>query len=442
MNTNEKNSENNRREFLRNSAMLAGGAAISSIPFANVYAAGNDVIKIALIGCGERGTGAAFQALGTKYNLKLVAMADAFRDRIDKSYQYLSTKFKKDKVDVSESKKFVGFDGYKQAIALADVVLLATPPGFRPIHFEEAVKQNKHVFMEKPVATDSPGIRRVLAAAEEAKRKKLNVVVGLQRRYQKSYRETIKRLQDGVIGDIVSGQVYWNSGGVWVKPRTAGQTEMEYQMRNWYYFNWLCGDHITEQHVHNIDVANWVKGSYPVQAYGAGSRFLRTGKDYGEIFDNHSIEFTYADGSVVLSQCRHFEGTMNRVDEGFQGTKGRVYMNAGHVGKIWDTKGNVIFDHAGKDDANPYEVEHEELFEAISTGQYKFADAERVAKSTMTSILGRYASYSGNVVKWDDALNSNIDLHPDSYTWDTKPKLLPDENGIYPVAIPGKTKVV
>ncbi len=325
-----KNSENlkQRRAFLKTSAIIAGGALISNIPFSGVYAEEGGVIKIALIGCGDRGTGAAFQALATKYNLKLVAMADAFRDRIDKSYGSLQQKFGKDKVDVPEDKKFVGFDAYKNAIAEADVVLLVSPPGFRPAHFEEAIKQNKHVFMEKPVATDSPGIRSVLATAEEAKRKKLNVVVGLQRRYQKTYRETLKRIQDGVAGDIVSGQVYWNSGGVWVKPRTASQTEMEYQMRNWYYFNWLCGDHITEQHVHNIDVANWVKDSYPVSAQGTGSRFLRTGKDHGEIFDNHTVEFVYADGAVIQSQCRHHEGTLNRVDESFQGTKGRVYLSA------------------------------------------------------------------------------------------------------------------
>ena len=253
-----------RREFLKASALLAGSAMLSSFPLAGAYASGSDTIKIALIGCGDRGTGAAFQALSTKYNIKLVAMADAFQDRIDKSYQALSSKFAA-KMDVPKERQFVGFDAYKQAIPLADVVLLVTPPGFRPIHFEEAVKQNKQIFMEKPVAVDAPGIRKVLAAAEEAKKKKLNVVVGLQRRYQTNYREAMKRVNDGAIGDIMSGQVYWNSGGVWVNPRKAGQTEMEYQMRNWYYFNWLCGDHIVEQHVHNIDIANWIKNAHPVR---------------------------------------------------------------------------------------------------------------------------------------------------------------------------------
>ena len=442
MNSKDNNLLTERRSFIKTSAMLAGGLALSNLPFYGAYAAGSDTIRIALIGCGDRGTGAAFQALSTNFNVKLVAMADAFRDRLDKSYEPILTKFGKEKVDVPEDKKFVGFDAYKSAIAEADVVILTTPPGFRPIHFEEAVKQNKHVFMEKPVATDAVGVRKVLAAAEEAKRKKLNVVVGLQRRYQKNYRETIKRIQDGTVGDIVSGQVYWNSGGVWVNPRTAGQTEMEYQMRNWYYFNWLCGDHIAEQHIHNIDVANWVKNSYPVKAQGTGSRAVRVGKDYGEIFDNHTVEFVYADGTVLQSQCRHFEGTQNRVDESFQGTKGRVYLSANNAGKLWDYKGNLLFDHAGKGDPNPYQVEHDELFAAIDAGKYKFADAENAAKSTMTSILGRFATYSGKEVKWEDALNSTVSLLPDTFAWDAMPKVLPDAEGNYPYAVPGKTKVI
>ena len=434
--------DSNRRTFLKTSALLAGGAMLSSLPFSGAYAAGKDTIKIALVGCGGRGTGAAFQALTARPNVKLVAMADAFRDRLDESYNPLFEKFGKARVDVPEDKKFVGFDGYKKAIAEADVVLMATPPGFRPIHFEEAIRQNKHVFMEKPVATDSPGVRKVLEVAEEAKRKKLNVVVGLQRHYQDNYRETIKRIQDGAIGDVVSGQVYWNSGGVWVRPREVSQTEMEYQMRNWYYFNWLCGDHITEQHIHNIDVANWVKNSYPVSAQGTGSRFLRDGKEYGEIYDNHSVEFIYEDGTVLQSQCRHYEGTDNRVDESFQGTKGRAYLSADNKGILSDYRGNIIYEHAGKGNRNPYQVEHDELFAAIDAGEFKFADAENAAKSTMTSLMGRYATYSGHLVKWDEALNSNVSLMPETFAWDALPKVLPNADGFYPYAIPGKTKVL
>ncbi len=438
---NLKETENERREFLKASALVAGGVMMSGYSWAGVQSSVDDTIKIALIGCGDRGTGAAFQALSTKANIKLVAMADAFQDRLDNSYKLLSDKFK-EKVDVPKERQFVGFDGYQKAIALADVVLLVTPPGFRPMHFEEAVKQGKHVFMEKPVAVDSPGIRKVLAAAEIAKQKKLNVVVGLQRRYQTNYREVLKRIQDGAVGDIVSGQVYWNSGGVWVKPRTANQTEMNYQMRNWYYFNWLCGDHIVEQHVHNIDIANWVKNAYPVSVQGTGSRAWRTGKDYGEIYDNHAVELTYADGSVIYSQCRHFEGTSNRVDETFQGTKGKVYLSANNSGKLWDHKGAELYNHNTKGNANPYQTEHDELFDAISKREYKFWDAERAAKSCFTAIIGRYATYSGEVIKWDDALKAENSLFPDELSWDAKPKLLPDANGLYPVARPGKIKVI
>lgn len=436
-----KETLNERREFLKASALVAGGVMMSGYAWAGATSSVDDTIKIALIGCGDRGTGAAFQALSTQFNLKLVAMADAFQDRLDNSYKVLSDKFK-EKVDVPRDRQFVGFDAYQKAIALADVVLLVTPPGFRPMHFEEAIKQGKHVFMEKPVAVDAPGIRRVLAAAAIAKQKKLNVVVGLQRRYQTNYREVLKRIQDGAIGDVVSGQVYWNSGGVWVKPRTANQTEMEYQMRNWYYFNWLCGDHIVEQHVHNIDIANWVKNAYPVSIQGTGSRAWRTGKNYGEIYDNHAVELTYADGSVIYSQCRHFEGTNNRVDETFQGTKGRVYLSANNSGILWDRQGKEIFSHNTKGNANPYQTEHDELFAAIAKNEYKFWDAERAAKSCFTAIVGRYATYSGEVIKWDDALKAENSLFPDKLAWDAMPKVLPDANGIYPVAMPGKTKVL
>lgn len=433
---------NPRRTFLKTTALLTGGVLAQPFILPRAYAAASDEIKLAVIGCGGRGTGAVFQAFETGHNIKLVAMADAFRDRIDKSYDPILDKYGKEKVDVPEEHKFVGFEGYKEAIKLADVVILAAPPGFRPDHFEEAVKQNKQIFMEKPVATDAVGIRKVLAAAEEAKKKKLNVVVGLQRHYQDNYREAMKRIHDGAIGDIIGGQVYWNDGGVWVNARQPDQTEMEYQMRNWYYFNWLCGDHINEQHVHNIDVANWAKNSYPVKAYGTGGRQVRNGKEHGEIFDHHSVTFTYDDGSVIFSECRHFPGAANRVDETFQGTNGNVYLSGGNHANLTDRKGKEIYTHNRENNKNPYQVEHDELFDAIVKGEYKFADAENAAKSTMTSILGRYATYSGKVVTWEEALNSEINLMPERLAWDAMPKILPNEEGYYPYAIPGKTKVI
>ena len=431
-----------RRDFVKQTSLAAGG--LMTLPLlskTNYFSGSADTIKIAMVGCGGRGTGAAVQALSTKQNVQLVAMADAFRDRLDSSYSNISEALKEsglvNKLQVKEENKFIGFDAYQKAIALADVVILATPPGFRPIHFEEAIRQNKHVFMEKPVATDPAGIQKVLEVAQQAKQKKLNVVVGLQRRYQTSYLELMKRIQDGAIGDIVSAQAYWNNDGVWVNPRKPGMTEMEYQMRNWYYFVWLCGDHITEQHIHNIDVINWAMDGYPVSAQGMGGREVRKGKDYGEIFDHHYVEFQYGNGVLLNSQCRHIKGTMSKVDEYIAGTKGKVYFDQA---RITDLKGKTLYQFDKKTENQPYQAEHDELFEAVAKGQYKFWDAERGAKSTMTSILGRMATYSGQVMNWDKAINSGINLHPAVYAWDAKMPIEPNNDGLYAVAVPGITK--
>jgi len=442
----QSNNQTSRREFVKQGSLIAGGILAAPLfSKANYFSGADDTIKVALVGCGGRGTGAAMQALLTKQNVKLVAMADAFRDRLDDCYKTLNADDLSDwsgakgniknRIDVPEERKFVGFDAYQKAIPLADVVILATPPGFRPIHFEEAIRNNKHVFMEKPVATDPAGVQKVLAAAEEAKKKKLNVVVGLQRHYQNSYRELFAKKE--LIGDIVSAQAWWNNDGVWVNPRKPGQTEMEYQMRNWYYFNWLCGDHITEQHIHNIDVINWFKDAYPVKAQGMGGREVRKGKDHGEIFDHHYVEFHYADGSILNSQCRHIKGTMAKVDELLVGTKGRIHAGAG---QILDHKGNVLFQFDKTKENNPYQAEHDELFAAIAKGEYKFADAENGAKSTMTSILGRMATYSGQVVLWDKAISSGIDLQPKVYDFAAAPPVMPNADGYYAVATPGVTK--
>jgi predicted dehydrogenase len=444
MNDSSKSSSS-RRDFVKHGSIIAGGLmAAPLLSKANYFSDADDAIKVALIGCGGRGTGAAMQALLSKQNVKIVAMADAFRDRLDSSYKNLTSDDLSDsgvsgslkgKVDVPEERKFVGFDAYKKAIPLADVVILATPPGFRPIHFEEAVKQGKHIFMEKPVATDPAGVKRVLAAAEEAKKKKLNVVVGLQRHYQNSYRELYKRKD--LIGDITSAQAWWNNDGVWVNPRKDGQTEMEYQMRNWYYFVWLCGDHIVEQHIHNIDVINWFKGGYPVKAQGMGGREVRKGKDYGEIFDHHYVEFTYADGSILNSQCRHIKNTMAKVDEQLVGTKGKIFCGDAN---ILDHKGKLLYQFDKKKENDAYQNEHVELFAAIAKGEYKFADAENGAKSTMTAIFGRMATYSGQVLEWDKVLNAGLDLSPKNFDWAAAPPVLPDSNGLYQVATPGLTK--
>ena len=431
-----------RRDFVKQGSMLAGAiAAAPLISNANFFSGSDDVIKVAVIGCGGRGTGAAVQALMSKQNVKIVAMADAFKDRLDECYKNVAGELAnagagtKGTLDVPEERKFVGFDGYLKAIPLADVVILATPPGFRPIHFEEAVKQGKHIFMEKPVATDPAGVQRVLAAAKIAKQKKLNVVVGLQRHYQDSYRALFAKKE--MIGEITSMQAWWNNDGVWTRPRKAGQTEMEYQMRNWYYFVWLCGDHITEQHIHNLDVINWFKNGYPVKAQGFGGRQVRKSKEHGEIFDHHYVEFHYADGSILNSQCRHMPGTSSKVDELLVGTKGKIYCDAA---RITDLRGKTIFQFDKSKERNPYQTEHDELFAAIAKGEYKYADAENGAYSTMTSILGRMATYSGQVIDWDKAINSGLNLHPSVYAFDAAAPVNPGPDGFYPVPVPGVTK--
>lgn len=436
------NKNRTRRNFVKKSAQLMGtGMALSSLPVsAHAFVEGQDEIKIAVIGCGGRGTGAAAQALEADPGVRLVAMADVFQDQVAKSFKGLSTKYgSTGKIMVTEETQFTGFDAYQKAIDLADVVILATPPGFRPKHFEYAVNQGKHIFMEKPVATDVTGVKMVIEAGKKAQQNKLNIVVGLQRHYQSSYREVEKILRKGKIGDIVSGQVYWNSSGVWVRPRQYQQTELEYQMRNWYYFTWLCGDHILEQHIHNIDVANWFIGDHPISAQGMGGREVRKGRDHGQIFDHHFVEFGYASGAIVSSQCRHQRGCMNRVEEVFQGTKGNITTNGGSNG-IVRSGGKSLYEHKGENDINPYQQEHNELFAVVRAGEYKLNDTERGANSTMTAILGRMATYSGQKISWEEAMATDQNLVPELNSFNDQAPVLPDNDGRYQVPIPGVTK--
>ena len=432
--------EQDRRTFLKTTAVLAGSGLAPAV-FARSRSETNrlgneDTLRIALVGCGGRGTGAAAQALATDGAVELVAMADAFRDRLDRSHSILSERAG-DRVQVPEENKYVGFDAYRQAIdSGADVVVLATPPGFRPQHFEYAVARGKHVFMEKPVAVDAPGIRRVLAAGKRAEEKNLKVGVGLQRHHQQAYRATLDRIHDGAIGKPVLLRVYWNSAGVWVRPREAEMTEMEYQMRNWYYFNWLCGDHIVEQHIHNLDVGNWVMDSYPVTAQGQGGRQWRTGKEYGEIYDHHFVEYTYGDGTKMLSQCRHMKNCWDQVSEHLHGSDGVADLSAARIEPSWGSAW-----HYDGEEADPYQVEHDDLFAAIRQDR-PYNEVENGALSTMTAILGRMATYSGKVVTWEEALASDLSLAPDRYDFEAPPPVLPDDEGRYRVAIPGETVVL
>jgi len=428
----------NRRSFVKKTTLGAG--ALLTVPYsaqAMVNVGNVKKLKLAVVGCGGRGTGAAVQALRADNDVELVAMADAFPDRLENSLKNITEELNGEiKINVKEKNKFIGFNGFKKAIEISDVVILASPPGFRPLHFEYAIENEKHVFMEKPVAVDAFGVRRVLKSAKLATQKKLNVVVGLQRRYQKNYLALMDRVRKNEIGKIISGQVYWNSPGVWVRKRLQGQSEMEYQMRNWYYFNWLCGDHILEQHIHNIDVANWILDEYPSSANGMGGREVRNGLDHGQIFDHHYVEFNYPSGAVISSQCRHQPGTSRNVSERFQGTKGVVNFRKN---KLIDYGGNEIYSYDQKGDKSPYQIEHDKLFKSIRERNV-INDTDYGAKSTLTAIMGRMATYTGQEITWDQIMNSKENLVPDNLDWDSLPLVIPDKDGKYPIPTPGKTK--
>ena len=436
-----------RRGFLKTgSAAMAGGALLGALaPERFAHAAGGDEIKIALVGCGGRGGGAADQALST-YQIgpvKLVAMADVHEDRLTGTLNNLKAKHA-DRIDVPKERQFLGFDAFEKAIEVADVVILTTPPGFRPMMFEAAVKAGKHVFMEKPVASDAAGVRKVLAAAEEAKKKNLKVGVGLQRHHEAGYIETIKRIHDGQIGDVTSMRAFWNGSRPWQKKRADLEkqygrklTEMEYQLRNWYYFTWIGGDHIVEQHIHNIDVINWIKKGPPVKAHAMGGReFNNGGSDDGEIFDHFAVEFEYADGSVCNSFCRHQPvPDWNSVSEFVVGTKGKCDVNG------YKIYGENQWRYKGEGAKDPYQQEHDDFFAAIRENK-EYSEAEYGASSTMTAILGRMAAYSGKEISYADGLASKVELLPVELGWDKPSRVNPGPNGMYQRAIPGTTAVL
>lgn len=438
--------DSSRRDFLKTStAAAAAGSVLSSLNAVQAaHTSYDETVRLGMIGCGGRCTGAADQAMNTEGPTKLVAMCDAFDDRLQGSLKTLQRKHK-DKVDVPAERQFVGFDGYKKLLESdIDLVLIATPPGFRPVHFEAAVAAGKHVFAEKPVAVDAAGIRRFLKAAEESKKKDLLVQIGLQRRHERAYMETMKRLHDGAIGDIVAARAYWNGGGVWTRNRQPGQTEMEYQMRNWYYFNWLCGDHIVEQHIHNLDVINWLMGGAPVKAQGQGGRQVRTSKEHGEIYDHHFVEFTYGDTQwgnnvTMLSQCRHIRGCWNKVDEFCAGSNGSCHIGGA---KIFDKDGNETWAY-GRGGRGGHQQEHHDLFADLRKGK-RPNEAVYGAMSTMTSILGRMATYSGKEISMEDALASEVVVSPiDKFTsMDDTPPVLPNDDMTYDIPMPGSFKVL
>ncbi len=421
-------SHSSRRSFLR-SAAVAGfgvGMPVHLRPFAGGRR--DDELRIGLIGCGGRGTGAAAQALSTAGAVRLVAMADMFQNHLQGALESLKENERfAGKIEVPQERQFVGFDAYKELLATdIDVVLIATPPHFRPAHFEAAVAAGKHVFFEKPVAVDAPGIRKVLAAAELAKQKSLAVVSGLQRHHQYGYLEAQKRIHAGEIGRIQYARCSWNQGGLWHRGRDESWTDMEWQLRNWLYFTWLSGDHIVEQHVHNIDVINWAMQGHPLRARGMGGRQVRTEEKWGNIFDHHAVQFEYADGAMCFSECRQINGCQNDVSEHVYGTDGVCHMDSGN----WRIEGKNPWKYEGEKN-DPYQTEHDDLFASIRSGK-PLNEGQMVAESTMSAIMGRMATYTGKTIQWDEALASNEVWGPEKYEWGPL--------AVDAVPMPGKSK--
>ena len=418
-----------RREFLAKSA--AAAVLVGAGPMLigqGAHAAGSDVIRVGLIGCGGRGTGAANDCLaGGGDGVKIVALGDLFKDRLDGCFNNLTGNGKiKSQVDISKDRCFVGFDAYQKVINCGvDYVILATPPGFRPTHFKAAIEAGKHVFMEKPVAVDGPGVRMVIAAGELAKQKKLGVVAGTQRRHQANYVETMKRIHDGAIGELVSAQCYWNQGGLWNHGRKPEWSDMEWQVRNWLYFTWLSGDHICEQHVHNIDVINWAMQAHPIKCVGMGGRQVRIDPAYGHIFDHFAIDFEYPSGARLMSMCRQIDGCAGNVSERVEGTKGTSNC-ANFIGGAseWKFEGDV---------PPATHQEHKDLIDSIRAGK-PLNEAQRIAESCLTAIMGRMSTYTGQEITWDQALNSKEDLMPAKLEFGPLP--------VAEVAVPGRTPFV
>jgi myo-inositol 2-dehydrogenase/D-chiro-inositol 1-dehydrogenase len=422
-----------RRDVIK----TAGAVSAGMMAFPHVIRAqassDNSLIRVGLIGCGGRGSGAADQTLSVPgSNVKLVAISDAFESKVQSAAKSLKAKHG-EKVDLPPDRCFSGLDGYLKVLEHCDLVILATPPGFRPFHFEAAVKAKKHVFMEKPVCVDAAGARKVLEAAKAADAVGLKVVVGLQRHYQEVYRETYKRVKDGMIGDIIQANVYWNGAGIWWRKREEGMTDFMAQVHNWYHFNYLCGDHICEQHVHNIDVANWFLGETPVSAFGVGGRHFRNADQPSEIFDHFAVNLIYKSGASVASQCRQYPG-QGRVSEDFRGTKGTC-----EIGKIFDYKGNVVWKFEGKS-PNPYQVEHNELHEFIRKN-VPHNDAYFGATSTFTAVLARNAVYMGKELKWDAMLALNDSQMPDHLNPNAVPPVKANSDGTFTLPNPRDYKL-
>jgi predicted dehydrogenase len=431
-----------RRDFLKTTTAAAAGALASQMALtANVHAAGSDTIKVGIIGCGGRGRGAGENVLSAAPNVTIVALADAFKDRLEDTRKNLEKFAQKDgkakelgnKVDVGD-RAFVGLDAYEKVLACdVNYIILATPPGFRPIHLEAAVKAGKNIFTEKPVAVDGPGYRKVLEVYADANTKKLGIGAGTQRRHQKAYLEALKRVKDGEIGEIVAGRCYWNQRVLWKVDRTKDMSDLVWQMRNWYNFTWLCGDHIVEQHVHNIDVINWAIGALPVNAVGMGGRqrSMPNPEAFGHIFDHFAVDFEYPNGVHVMSMCRQIDNCANNISEAVIGTKGSCLTSDKNYYKV---NGKDVITKEEDKASEPYVQEHTDLIESIRAGK-PINELKTVAESTMSAILGRMSTYTGKPLTWKLAIDSQEVLMPTKLNWDMT-------LAVPPVAVPGQTKFV
>lgn len=414
--------------------MAAAATAGLALPFPGAHATGSDTLRVGLIGCGGRGTGAAMDCLRAADGIELVALGDLFADRLERSHENLVRQVEEAKAEgdrplrgtlgVTPERMFVGFDAYRRVLDSGiDLVLIATPPVFRPIHVEAAVRAGKHIFMEKPVAVDPVGIRSIIRSSDLARERGLAIVAGTQRRHHGGYLEIVGRIRDGAIGEVRSAQVYWNQGGLWMHPRKPEWSDVEWQIRNWLYFTWLSGDHIVEQHIHNLDVANWVLGAHPVRAVGVGGRQWRTDPAYGHIYDHFGIDFEYPNGVHVMSMCRQIDGTASRVSEHVVGTRGVADPES------WIEAGGTRVE-VEQPEVSPYVREHVDLIASIRASA-PLNEGRQVAESTLTAIMGREAAYTGQVIEWDELLVAEQDLMPPNL--DFGPLAVP------PVPMPGET---
>jgi predicted dehydrogenase len=436
-----------RRDFLKTTSGAIAGAALAGAIGTRAYAGESNTIKIVLVGCGGRGTGAAANALSTEGPTKLVAMADVFEQRLSSSLDNLNKSFAK-QIDVPTGRRFLGMDGYKKAIdtiAPGGLVILATPPAFRPIHVEYAVEKGCNVFMEKSFAVDAPGIRRVLKAGKAAQAKNLKIAGGLMSRHYIPLEQAVEKLHSGLIGEVITCWAYREHARVGFSPRPAGMNELAHQIRNYSCFTWLNGSFILDWLIHNLDVCCWCKDAWPVSAQGQGGRQVRTEPD--QLFDHYSVEYTFGDGTRLLAQGRHMDNCWGFFGDIIHGAKGSAVLGEGipdpRIFKSHQqTSENVIWQYKG-DRCDAYQHEHDLLFDAIRNDK-PYNEAERSAYGAMTGILGRMAAESGNMITWEQAMASDLELAPglDNYTMDSEPPVKPDAQGKYPVAMPGITKVL